>query len=507
MGKDKIIPGLGLTETEFKNIEDFRKSKNSAVLTIMFTDIQGFTALTEERGESYVHKLHSEHDKIIVECVEKDGCGIVIKYIGDSVMAVFSEPTAAVERALEIQKRLRDFNREHPDLENIAVRIGIHMGQTVVENKMHVDLFGRHVNKASRIEGLAEGGHIYISYPVFDSVKSWLTESEFAAYTYHGQYRLKGIEKPEDIYEVHAADGIKPRKPANARRVGHHPWYQVLGAAALVFALLAVFVIFRSPPTVSDSTAETVSPEAVPNETADTGTQQQTPDTTETPATDTSDTPAKPSGEKPAAKIPEVFFTYLNALEPILDLKTPLVLVQVEGTDNTKKSLMPIKPGRHVIHYVVSDIVYYFYEFDVVPGQNFLTAKFVRSELPGVQINLFLKNDGQLEKTRNVTKKYFYYTRNALEKVSRTGSIEASVSGVSVSPEMTRFTINYSLNLDGTEIARDTLVVESPMNSSESTRSDPIVIHEDPYHKYEVRYSIRNDSIQVNIDASFKDFS
>lgn len=104
MGKDKIIPGLGLTESEFKNIEAFRKTKNSAVLTIMFTDIQGFTALTEKRGETYVHKLHSEHDKIVVECVERDGCGIVIKYIGDSVMAVFSEPTAAVERALEIQK-------------------------------------------------------------------------------------------------------------------------------------------------------------------------------------------------------------------------------------------------------------------------------------------------------------------------------------------------------------------------------------------------------------------
>lgn len=241
------------------------------------------------------------------------------------------------------------------------------MGQTVVENKMHVDLFGRHVNKASRIEGLAEGGHIYISYPVFDSVKSWLTESEYAACIYHGQYHLKGIEKPEDIYEVYAADGIKPQKPANARRAGQRPWNQLLGAAALICALLVVFVVFKPAPSRTDSTNEAVSAETASAQTADTGTQQQTPETTETPATDASDTPAKPSGEKPAVKIPEVFFTSLNALEPVLDLKTPLVLAQVEGTDNTKKSLVPIKPGRHVIHYIVSDIVYYFYEFDVEP--------------------------------------------------------------------------------------------------------------------------------------------
>lgn len=53
MINEKVIPGLGLTAKEFNDIESYQKSRNSAVLTIMFTDIQGFTSLTEERGESY----------------------------------------------------------------------------------------------------------------------------------------------------------------------------------------------------------------------------------------------------------------------------------------------------------------------------------------------------------------------------------------------------------------------------------------------------------------------
>lgn len=211
MTREQIIPGLGLTASEFQNIENFQKSKNSAVLTIMFTDIQGFTALTEERGETYVHALRSEHDAIISECVERGGSGIVLKYIGDAVMAVFSEPTSAVERALEIQRKLRAFNEAHPEYEDLKVRIGLHMGQTVLENKMHVDLFGRHVNKASRIEGLAAGGQVFISYPVFDSVKSWLIENAEMSYVNHGLYSLKGIQKPEEIFEVFNAGMTVPR--------------------------------------------------------------------------------------------------------------------------------------------------------------------------------------------------------------------------------------------------------------------------------------------------------
>ncbi len=498
MVRDRIIPGLGLTAKEFKNIENFRKSRKSAVLTIMFTDIQGFTALTEKRGESYVHRLHEEHDRIVTDCVERNGAGIVIKYIGDSVMAIFSEPTAAVERALQIQKQIREFNRENPEYEDIQVRIGLHMGQTVLENKMHVDLFGRHVNKASRIESLADGGHILISYPVFDSVKSWLIEAEYAGYKHHGQYRLKGIDKPEDIYEVYNREITIPKTPKGTHSKTSRTITLGAAAAVFIFLLLAALFVLKSQPGAAGHPVETSSVESSPEP------DQDKPAIAETRA----NTTAESKNEEPAApraeKTPEVFFISLNALEPILDLKTPLVLARVEGTDNTKKSLVPIQPGRHIVHFVVSDLVRYFHEFEVSAGENFLPVQFTRSELPSAQVNLFLQEEMRVQDTRTSKQDYFYYKEKTLEKVSLTGQVTLTVSGEKITADTTRFTIEYSLNLNGTEISRDSLIVDSPMNSTGSTRSEPVLIYEDPYHDYRIRYLYRNDSIQVNIDSSFK---
>lgn len=504
MINEKVIPGLGLTAKEFNDIESYQKSRNSAVLTIMFTDIQGFTSLTEERGESYVHMLHSEHDKIIVDCVERDGAGIVIKYIGDSVMAVFSEPTAAVDRALQIQKRLYEFNHEHPDLVDLYVRIGLHMGQTVLENKMHVDLFGRHVNKASRIESLADGGHIFISYPVFDSIKSWLIEAKYAVYTYHGQYLLKGIDKPEDIYEVYNISITKPKAPKKGKKRAINGKLLIVCTTAVCLLLLILLLGPRLLLTNGTKTS-LAAPVIQSGQTASAPVLLEK-EQAEPLLPGPEDVKTTNKGPDMIVEESEVYFISLNALEPILDLETPLVLAKVEGTDNTKKSLIPIAHGRHVIHFVVSDIVHYFYEFEVGPGKNFLPAKFIRSELPSVQVNLFLRDD-EKQQMRKSSQEYFYYTRGNLEKKTLTGQIEVSVKGTQVSSETAQFTIEYSLVIDNKEAARNVMTVESPMNSNESTYSEPLMLIEDDYHAYYIRYFYNDDSIQINLDAAFKDFS
>lgn len=509
MTREQIIPGLGLTASEFQNIENFQKSKNSAVLTIMFTDIQGFTALTEERGETYVHALRSEHDAIISECVERGGSGIVLKYIGDAVMAVFSEPTSAVERALEIQRKLRAFNEAHPEYEDLKVRIGLHMGQTVLENKMHVDLFGRHVNKASRIEGLASGGQVFISYPVFDSVKSWLIENAEMGYVNHGLYSLKGIQKPEEIFEVFNAGMTVPRAPKKGRARLDRPWLAIVAGALIGLVVFGIVYFGRTPrgiapaagmadseplavKTATDSAAQVASEPA-----ASSAEPAATPATKAAPATDLAPAPV------PA---PDVYFISLNALEPILDLEMPLALAKVEGSDNTKQSLLSIMPGKHLIHYAVSDMVFYFFEFEVKAGKNMIPAKFVRSELPNAQINLTLQKNEKNEDGRSVKSDYFYYRKGSLDKVAVSASLDLSVKASAASPEITRFEITYSLSLNGKVAAEDTLTVDSPMNVSESTRSEPIVLFKDQYHSYSLRYIVRNESIQVNADAGFVEF-
>src|ERR1035438_7630201 len=120
---------LRIEESELNLVDRFRQSRNTSVLTIMFTDIQGFTRLTEERGDAFSNEVRQTHDSLLVPIIERDGAGRVIKHIGDAVMAVFSEPSTAVARALDIQEGLRKLNASHPNLPPILVRIGLHMGQ------------------------------------------------------------------------------------------------------------------------------------------------------------------------------------------------------------------------------------------------------------------------------------------------------------------------------------------------------------------------------------------
>src|SRR5580700_2702401 len=111
----EIPSDLNIDQNEMNLVDKFRQSHNASVLTIMFTDIQGFTRLTEERGDAFSNEVRRAHDGILGPLIEREGAGRVIKHIGDAVIAVFSEPSTAVARALEIQEALRRHNSAHPD--------------------------------------------------------------------------------------------------------------------------------------------------------------------------------------------------------------------------------------------------------------------------------------------------------------------------------------------------------------------------------------------------------
>jgi len=111
------VQTVQLGEEELANVESFRLAKNTAVLTIMFTDIVGFTKLTDEKGEHHSNEVRHLHDLVLEEAITSDGAGVVVKHIGDAIMAVFSEPSTAVERALRIHdglERLATGHRSDP---------------------------------------------------------------------------------------------------------------------------------------------------------------------------------------------------------------------------------------------------------------------------------------------------------------------------------------------------------------------------------------------------------
>jgi hypothetical protein len=127
-------------------------------------------------------------------------------------LCVFAEPTAAVERAVEIQQTLANYNHEHPEDLPIRIRIGIHMGQVVVEGGKQMDIFGRHVNRAKRVESIGHAGQVLMTYPVYDSAHGYL-RLEGLGWQHHGEYVLDGFTEPVAIYEVYVEGTSAPKPP------------------------------------------------------------------------------------------------------------------------------------------------------------------------------------------------------------------------------------------------------------------------------------------------------
>jgi adenylate cyclase len=133
------------------------------VVTVMFTDIVGFTAAAEHRSAEAAAALLNAHYTIVVGCVESES-GTVDKLIGDGLMAFWNAPEAqpdhadrAVAAALAIRRQLRAANRAAA--EPIRTRLGIHSGPALVGNigapsRTSYTVVGDTVNTASRIEDL-----------------------------------------------------------------------------------------------------------------------------------------------------------------------------------------------------------------------------------------------------------------------------------------------------------------------------------------------------------------
>ncbi len=244
----RILRELGADEVQ--RIDAFRREKDTSVLVVVFTDLKGSTEIAEFRGEIYANDMRKRHNDILLEIIERNRQGLYIKNIGDSIMAVFSEPSVAVERALEIQKALHDYNKQNPEEEPIIVRIGMHMGQVAVEDSTSLDVFGRHVNRAARVESLADGGHIYLTYSIYDSARGWI-KNQNCHFEKHGDYAVKGIPEPIQIYEVYEEGVTKPKPPSipsiKQRKSGRSILRLVIIFATLLVIGLIIYVTLIIP--------------------------------------------------------------------------------------------------------------------------------------------------------------------------------------------------------------------------------------------------------------------
>jgi len=156
----------------------------------------GYTALMQ-KAELKARELVQNHREIIKPLIEKHA-GEVIQYVGDGTFSTFASAIEAVNCAIEIQRSLKDN-------EELSLRIGIHVGDVVVEGD---EVYGDGVNVTSRLEPLAEPGGVCISERVYDDIKNQLDmETAFL-----GEKSLKNVDRPIKIYCL-TGKGLKTAKP------------------------------------------------------------------------------------------------------------------------------------------------------------------------------------------------------------------------------------------------------------------------------------------------------
>ena len=215
--KEKIKQAMGkylsqdIMQNVVKNIDDIRLGGKKANVTVLFADIRGFTSMSEKMTAEEVSMILNEYFSEIEPIITKYN-GVINKFIGDAVMAIFGEPiqdinhpTDAVKCAYDMLKKvdwLQDkwLNEGKPKIE---IGIGINTGEAFVgnigsEKRLEYTVIGDMVNLASRIESYNKvyKTNFLISSSTYAQVSSIVDVIKISEVT------IRGKSKKMDIYEV-----------------------------------------------------------------------------------------------------------------------------------------------------------------------------------------------------------------------------------------------------------------------------------------------------------------
>ena len=146
-------------------------------ITVVFTDLEGFTSFTAREGDEVAAALIAEHQRMVGPIVRSRG-GHIVKRMGDGLMLTFPAPEAALLAALELVEAIE---------EPLRLRVGLHVGEAVITRD---DVLGHVVNVAARVAEQAKGGQVVASVDVREEV----SPLRGVAFGRARRVRLKGVE-------------------------------------------------------------------------------------------------------------------------------------------------------------------------------------------------------------------------------------------------------------------------------------------------------------------------
>ena len=178
------------------SLEEWNKPKQREeqprVITVLFTDIAGSTAMTQALGDAGAQEVVRAHNRVVREALTQFR-GREVKHTGDGIMASFEQASDSVEAAIMMQKGSATHTQNNPNLP-LFLKIGINSGEPIQEDN---DLFGSTVQMSARIVDKAQKGEIFVS----EVVKGICTGKSYR-FVSRGGYEMKGFDGPITLWEV-----------------------------------------------------------------------------------------------------------------------------------------------------------------------------------------------------------------------------------------------------------------------------------------------------------------
>ena len=211
LGSAIVSPGPAgdrLPRWRRKSMENQRTERKLAA--ILAADVVGYSRLMGHDEEGTLRRLKAHLGELVEPHIAAHR-GRIVKRTGDGLLVDFSSAVEAVRCAVAIQSGMADRNRAALDDSRIEFRIGINLGDVIIEGE---DIYGDGVNIAARLEALAEPGAIFVSRAVRDSVRDKLG----IVLEDLGEKPVKNIARPVRIFRVGRTDGSRPGgvRPATA---------------------------------------------------------------------------------------------------------------------------------------------------------------------------------------------------------------------------------------------------------------------------------------------------
>jgi formylglycine-generating enzyme required for sulfatase activity/class 3 adenylate cyclase len=171
-----------------------RESMPRRLAAIVAGDIAGYSRLMQIDEEG-THRRVKRIERDLIEPTIVEHHGKLVKTTGDGFLAIFDSPVEAVRCGIVIQQNMVGRNTSLPKHHWIEYRIGVNLGDVIIEAD---DIYGDGVNIATRLEGIADPGEVYISGGIYEQIKHKLV----CGYESLGDRKVKNITDPVRVYRV-----------------------------------------------------------------------------------------------------------------------------------------------------------------------------------------------------------------------------------------------------------------------------------------------------------------